>query len=161
MPQFTCRDNEYIVDISTERFYPKFFGIVGLLEIGYGKPLTTKAISFDLKNNYKNILGFSFNMISIDSVKKAHTFSHVKEFLKKLKDCLSEYISDNDVVYYYPVSESRNRLFKRVLCDNGWMELNEYSCFHKGNCEYSGAMFSRFRLFGTRVSFSISLFGKE
>jgi hypothetical protein len=153
---FNCQGKEYAISIEEKKVYPRFFGIIGLLEIGYGTPVVVKSITFDLRTNYKSFLGM--NISCIRDRKEKHSYSFVKEFISELSKSLkNSNISDSDIIHYKAISNSRKRLFARLLDDSGWKLID--SCdgsYYSKTTEYNSAMFEQIRLFG-EISITINV----
>ncbi len=144
---FNCQGKEYVVSITEHRVYPKFIGIIGLIEIGYGKSIIVKSITFDLRKNYKKFLGIHLSAITTNN-DKGNSVSFIKEFISKLTLCLSENILDDDIIHIKPISNSRRKLFTRLLTENGWTSISYGDDYFTKNNKYNSAMFEQIRLFG-------------
>lgn len=147
--EFTCQGEEYLLSISDSKLYTKYFGVIGLIEIGYGEPVIAKKIILTKKKGYHSILGGLITVNSVSDTKPKHSYSFIKELSSRLETAVSENVSDEDLIHFKPISESRSKLFKRLLEDNGWYPINSYDNFYCRNSKYNSAFFEQVKIFGT------------
>lgn len=147
--EFTCGKEEYIISICDSKFYPNYLGLIGIIEIGYGKPIVAKKIIVGKKSSCRTFLGGLLTTEIISNKNKhTHSYSFVKEFITKLEDCISGNISNDELISFKAISESRRKLFDRLLTKNGWNLINSYDSFYCKDKKYDSAFFEQIKLFG-------------